>query len=301
MYHSTSFLPSEISVPASLSLSFFKSPPYRIITTVALSSITAVPEPSSEMRLSATTPVLLSLAAIVLAQGSIGGDQSSCSPSQNWVYRGCYDDTQNGRHAGFTWQLSNIIGNERYFPGFTGLMTVDTCLRACRGHGFRYAAIYYGKECFCAATFPNPGPPASGTTTTGIGAFVGTKPGTPGGVCSLACNGNIMQICGGFSAASLYEDPSFTNSTTVQAASNYGYVGCFSYLNPGPTYATIRTVSTRSCLAYCGLLNYPFASRSGPDGNTGATTCGCGTEIQSGLQVADYRCATACDGVSTVA
>lgn len=155
------------------------------------------------MRLSTTTPVLLSLAATVLAQGSIGGDQSSCSPSQNWVYWGCYDDTQNGRHAGFTWQLSNIIGNERYYPGFTGLMTVDTWLRACRGHGFRYAAIYYGKECFCAATFPNPGPPASGTTTTGIGAFEETKPGSPGGVCSLACNGNIMQICGGHSAASL--------------------------------------------------------------------------------------------------
>lgn len=154
---------------------------------------------------------------------------------------------------------------------------------------------------FLRCYLSNPGPPASGTTTTGIGAFEGTKPGSPGGVCSLACNGNIMQICGGHSAASLFEDPSFANSTTVQAASNYRYVGCFSYLNPGPTYAVIRTVSTQSCLAYCGLLNYPFASRSGPDGNTGATTCGCGTEIQSGLQVADYRCATACDGVSTVA
>lgn len=253
------------------------------------------------MRLSATTPVLLRLAATVLAQGSLGGDQSSCSPSQGWVDKGCYDDTQNGRHAGFTWQLSNIIGNERYFPGFTGLMTVDICVQACRGHGFRYAAIYVGKECFCAATFPNPGPPASGTTTAGKGALQGTKPGSSGGVCSTACNGNIMQICGGPSAASLYEDPSFTNSTSVQVASNYGYVGCFSYLNPGPMYAVIRTVSTLSCLEYCGLLGYPFASRSGPDGNTGATTCGCGTEIQYGLQVADYRCATVCDGISTVA
>lgn len=79
------------------------------------------------------------------------------------------------------------------------------------------------------------------------------------------------------------------------------YVGCFSYLNPGPTYALIRTESTPSCLEYCGSLSYLFASRSGPDSNTGATSCGCGTEIQSGLQVADNRCATACDGVSTVA
>lgn len=64
------------------------------------------------MRLSATTPVLLSLAATVLAQGSIGGDQSSCSPSQKWLYRGCSDDGENGRHGGLTWQLSNLIGNE---------------------------------------------------------------------------------------------------------------------------------------------------------------------------------------------
>lgn len=253
------------------------------------------------MRLSATPPVLLTLAATTLAQGNIGGDQSSCSPSQDWVYKGCYNDAQNGRHAGFTWQLSNLVENERYFPGFTGFMTVDICLRACRGHGFRYAALYVGKECYCAATFPNPGPPASGTTATGKGALQGTGTGSPGGVCSAACNGNILQMCGGPSAATLYEDPSFTNLTLVQAASNYGYVGCFSYLNPGPTYAVIRTVSTLSCCQYCGSLGYPFASRSGPDSNTGATTCGCGTEIQSGLQVTDSRCATACDGVSTVA
>lgn len=54
------------------------------------------------MRLSATTPVLLRLAATVLAQGSLGGDQSSCSPSQGWVDKGCYDDTQSGR-----WRTNN--------------------------------------------------------------------------------------------------------------------------------------------------------------------------------------------------
>ena len=60
-------------------------------------------------------------------------------------------------------------------------------------------------------------------------------------------------------------------------------------------YAVIRTVSTQSCLAYCGSLGYPYSARSGIESNTGGIICGCGSEVRSGLQVADTRCATKCD------
>ncbi|KAG6995486.1 glutathione-specific gamma-glutamylcyclotransferase [Physcia stellaris] len=59
----------------------------------------------------------LGLATIATAQGSAGGSQASCS-AQPWTSLGCYDDNDNGRHAGFTWQLQNSTTDPKYYPGF---------------------------------------------------------------------------------------------------------------------------------------------------------------------------------------
>lgn len=242
-----------------------------------------------------TITALLSITATTLAQGNAGGDQSTCSASQRWVSRGCYDNANNGVHIGFTWKLSSIVGNENYYPGFNGLMTVDICLSACRGHGFRYAALYAGSNCYCASTFPNPAPLSSGVTTSGVGTAPGGAPGTPGGRCNTPCNGNTTQICGGAISTKLYEDPSF-NSSAPRAASNYLYIGCFTNVGPGPMFTTIKTVSTNSCETYCGQLGFSYSSRSGVDSNTGANTCGCGSEIQTGLEIAGGNCSNYCNG-----
>ena len=83
---------------------------------------------------------LLGFAVTAIAQGSIGGSQASCSPQQNFVYSGCYDNAQNGRHAGLDWMLSTTTTNPKYYPGYvSGSMSVDLCLRACRGHGLKWA------------------------------------------------------------------------------------------------------------------------------------------------------------------
>lgn len=251
------------------------------------------------MWLGSAIAVLLSFVSTVLAQGSYGGDQSSCNSSQAWVYRGCYDDGPNGRHAGFTWQLSSAASNEKYYPGYTGSMSVDICLLACRGHGFRFAALYVGTNCYCASVFPNPGVPSPAVTTSGPGAAAGTSPGTAGGVCTTPCPANTLEFCGGATAISLYEDPSFVNTPATQSVSNYLYLGCYSYVAPGPQFVTIKTVSTFSCQTYCAALGYPYSIRSGIDSNTGSTTCGCGTEIQAGLQVAENQCLYYCNGTSS--
>lgn len=233
------------------------------------------------------------------AQGNLGGDQSSCNNSPGWVHKGCFDDTSNGRHANFKWQLSSTATSERYYPGYTGLITVEFCLTACRGHGFRYAAVYAGTSCYCASTFPNPDPPTTGSSTSGPGALIGTQPGVAvaNSVCNTACAGNALQTCGSGSAANVFQDLSFSNATAVTAVSNYGYVGCYNNINPGPMYTSIKTISTLSCQTYCAALGYPFSSRSGIDSNTG-TTCGCGTEVQSGLQIAESNCFNYCNGTS---
>lgn len=242
---------------------------------------------------------LLRFISISIAQGSYGGSQSSCTDLQAWVSKGCYSDDDNGRHVNFNWLLSSNPQSQNYYPGFSGSMTVDICLKACRGHGFRYAALYYGTECWCASVFPNPDPPSNGITSGGSGSPKGNNPGvaTSGSNCNSKCNGDLTQtqFCGSGSASNVYEDPSYTYSAASQSASKYLYLGCFSNINPGVAYQTLRTTDTASCQDYCSKLGYPFSSRSGPDSDTGSYNCGCGTEVQTGLQLDESRCSFNCD------
>ena len=249
---------------------------------------------------------VLNFAANVIAQGSYGGDQSSCTSATPWQYAGCYNTGNSGRHANFPWQLSTGSGDAKSYPGYTSTITVDICLTGCRGHGWKYAALFYGTECYCASTFPNPDPPTSGSTASGPGIPEGSNPTqqVAGSQCSSTCNGNPSQICGGGDAASLYVDTSFVNDTTPAtrgAASNFNYLGCFNTNGAGPMYVSIKTPNTFSCENYCGSLGYSFAARSGIDSNTGATTCGCGSEIQAGLQVSESSCNFYCNGSQTAA
>lgn len=242
---------------------------------------------------------VVGFAASVAAQGSYGGDQSSCSASQNWNYKGCYPVGANSAHAGMQWQLSSSTTNERYYPGFTGSgsLTVDQCTTACRGHNFRYSGLWYGTDCWCAATFPVLQSSTTGSSTGGPGPALGSAPGTTGTGCNSACGGNILQQCGGGSATSVYEDPSYTFPVSAIVWQNYQYLGCFSNINPGPSFTVTRTNGSISCSTYCGQLGYAYMSRGGFDSNTG-TTCGCGSEVQSGLQVAESMCGYYCNGTS---
>jgi hypothetical protein len=181
-------------------------------------------------------------------------------------------------------------------------MTVDICLQACRGHGFRYAALHGTQDCFCATQFPNPGPgdtaPAGlspGTPTPGSTNLNTTAPNechvTPQSV--FGCHGNLNEWCGSNTASDLYEDPSFSNASGIGVAANYQYLGCFANPNPG-FYVQTHQNDTIDCMNYCGTLGYPFAARTYYDSSS-QNQCGCGTEIQVGLQtdesVCNYQCA----------
>ena len=253
---------------------------------------------------SALKGFLLALSFIpnVIAQGDIGGSQASCAGSQdNWQQLGCYDTGNSGRHANFNWMLQSSTSDPKYYPGFTGSsnMSVDICLEACRGHGFKYAAIFYGIECYCNPIFPALNAPSSNNASSGPGSPTGSNPtlAVAQSNCQSTCSGNSSEYCGGGDAAEVYMDPSFPTSTTVDAATNYKYLGCYNNINPGPMYTTIATPDTPTCVKYCGQLGYPYAQRSGNNANTGST-CGCGTEIQAGYQIAESDCNMNCDGTT---
>lgn len=256
------------------------------------------------MWLCSAIAVLLSLGSTTLAQGNIGGSQASCAGSNvTWNYRGCYNDEfgiSATRHAGMNWQLRlNSDVPSQSYPGYTGTITVLFCQQACRGHGFRFAALYTGAECYCASAFPNPQPPTSGSTTSGPGALPpNTNPGAAVDIsyCNSRCTGDATQFCGGSTYAAVYEDPSFSSDTSLQSPAYYGYLGCYQTASPGNLYVALTTTSTISCETYCGRLGYPYSARLGIDTDT-FNTCGCGTEIQAGYQLpADTPCRYACNG-----
>ena len=284
---------------------------------------------------------LLSFISSTLAQGSIGGSQALCSASQAWVQMGCYDDDRNGRHVGFNWQLQSGTSDAKYYPGFTGSgnMTVEICLLACRGHGFRYVvltlpetrwsanpiqircALLWSRMLLCSYVsqhdpifkkqradtesnrFPYYVTSSSASTTDGPGTPAGPNPPltTAASQCQSACSGNSSEYCGGGGAATVYQDPSFTYTSDPNAANpyNYKYLGCYNNVSPGPMFATINTVNTTNCEQYCGALGYPFIQRAAIDSATTSSTCGCGTEIQAGFQISESSCSYYCNGSLT--
>ncbi|MCJ1313926.1 hypothetical protein MMC25_007606 [Agyrium rufum] len=235
-----------------------------------------------------------------MAQGTIGGSQASCT-GEAFSYLGCYSDAQNGAHAGFTFRLSSDPSSPYYYPGYTGGITIESCLSGCRGHGFRYAALYDAASCYCSAALPNPG--AQESAALGPAPAQGSSPGSTvdASVCHVIgnpCAGNAAEFCGSLTATDIYEDTSFSTLTAVGAAENFLYLGCFSNNSPAPLYATLETPDTADCAAYCGALGYAYMGRSGYNSETNSATCGCGTELQSGNQVDEMHCNYFCDRTS---
>ncbi len=242
----------------------------------------------------------LSYVTSTVAQGSYGGAQTSCSSSASnaWQFVNCYQGDGYHTHADFTWQLSTSSSNAQSYPnyGSSSSLTVEVCQTACRGHGFKYSALWSGTECYCSASLPNPQPPTSGNTTSGPGTTFNLVA-APNN-CNAVCPANSTETCGGQNGAQVYLDASFGTGSSAGAYSNYKYLGCFNNGNAGPMYVTIATSNTINCVTYCGKLGYAFASRSGIDSQSGGTNCGCGSEIQAGLEIAESSCSNNCDGTT---
>ena len=233
------------------------------------------------MRCGAILLGLSGVGSIVRTLASSGDLRSSCDSQDAWTYTGCYSDAENGHHAGFTWQLSPNKTSVNYFPVYDGKITVDTCQQGCRGHGFRFAALYNATSCFCATQIPDPG--------------IITSPATCH-VSGYGCEGDETEYCGSSVATDVYEDPSFNHSTSASTETRFNYLGCFYHAAPGPLYTELEMPAPSDCAAYCGNLGYAYMGRSGYDSETDTSTCACGTEIQRGGEVEDTYCNYFCNG-----
>jgi hypothetical protein len=206
-----------------------------------------------------------SLAAFSNAQAFFGGDQDAVCPAEySFVDLGCFSGNLNTLVPGYTFAAftpsTYVPGNPATtFPGFdpgsnyNNTVTPQNCVTACRGFGYRTAALFNG-GCSCGYEVPSNVP----TTLT---------PGT----CDFECSGDSTQTCGGGSSTQVYTDPSFADPAALAAAgtalgSYSQYLGCFYVSNSFPTEDGTRSSTVQpdiaTCLQTCAGLGYPLAMAS---------------------------------------
>ncbi|EFW13530.1 copper radical oxidase [Coccidioides posadasii str. Silveira] len=104
----------------------------------------------------------------------------------DWKYLGCYTDSVGAR------TLSNV----GYTLGGPSNMTVENCENACMSEGYVYAGVEYSGECWCDNELRNGGPAPDGEEK-----------------CTMPCNGNPQQNCGGPDRLNLYQNTAVSPST----------------------------------------------------------------------------------------
>lgn len=112
-------------------------------------------------------------------------------------------------------------------------------------NGFRYAGVEYYGDCRCGNSI--------------VGSLATQDQ------CSLPCNGNHTQVCGGTNHVSVYMDPTFkpVDSTTI---SDYQSLGCYTEGTSGRAVFyqqhsfDASALTTETCLQVCKSQNFPFAA-----------------------------------------
>ena len=193
------------------------------------------------------------------------------------TYLGCYTDNVNSR------ALSGYYSN-------TNTQTLDTCSAAAMANNYKYFGVEYSGECFAGNSI-------NSASTKGSTA------------CTMTCNGNSSQICGGPNAVSMFQSTKYVEAANKQSiavsnstsSASYGYKGC--YTDAAVTKRTLSSYSfTNSTMTVELCLNTCFAKGWSWAGVEYASECYCGDDkgIQNGATVvADTDCSMRCAGDKT--
>ena len=109
--------------------------------------------------------VCLVLAAQVYAQGSVGGVQyppCNAAIGQTAQYYGCWDITPfPGASSFYNVSITGTKTSNQYYPGwvspgnlYADSVTPANCTTACRGHGYKFSALFNGQVCQCGKANP---------------------------------------------------------------------------------------------------------------------------------------------------
>lgn len=118
-------------------------------------------------------------------------------------------------------------------------LTLESCTTACSNREFKYAAVQWGRECWCGNSL---------NTAGGAGKTL------PASLCSTPCTGDSTSTCGGYYALTVYTGPS--TPWNLAAA-------CLTDETAPHRLLSISTIDSKltpaSCDASCASQGYSFA------------------------------------------
>jgi hypothetical protein len=226
-----------------------------------------------------------------------------------WNSLGCYNDS-----------AARTLTYGAATPGGGGALTVALCTSTCKSLYYILAGVEYGGECYCGNSTSNYGGPAAD-------GAVG---------CSMTCNGNSTEYCGGPNRLNMYSvnkptttsvppppppptttsqpvvtkpvtttaappppPPPSTTSAVIQATglpAGWAYKGCYVDNAYGPALAIRQADQTTMTVETC--VKACIAAGYSVAGLEYSTQCNCGNAIQQGgvLANADTECNMPCGG-----
>ncbi|KAL8661300.1 MAG: hypothetical protein Q9202_005725 [Teloschistes flavicans] len=207
-------------------------------------------------------------------------------------YLGCYTEGTNGRA---------LTGKQNPVGGAT--LTNEVCAAACQG--YTYFGTEYSGECYCGNSLLNGAALAAG----------GDDPTANG--CSMTCNGNATEYCGGASRLSTYKLNSTATTTGTASGTatpttpagpsiknvlgGWSYNGCYTEATQGRALSGLQnpvggaTLTLEKCAAACAGYTYFGTEYSGE--------CYCGNTFATGAVLAtggddptQNMCSMLCNG-----
>ncbi|CCA72850.1 hypothetical protein PIIN_06786 [Serendipita indica DSM 11827] len=177
-----------------------------------------------------------------------GSSGPSVVPSYGqWTSQGCYVDSVAQRSLPVAMAVS----------GGPAAMTVESCLDACGTNGYTYAGTEYGGECYCGSSI------AAGKAEDGR--------------CSMSCNGNPAEICGGPNGLSLYILTTSSTTQTTQSSTS----SSTSTSQTSSASSTSQTSSTSSTSLTSSTSSTSQTSQSSQTTSTSTYTTPTGTSTST--------------------
>ncbi|KAM0283757.1 hypothetical protein ACHAQH_002346 [Verticillium albo-atrum] len=181
---------------------------------------------------------------------------------------GCYQD-----YDGNTLDFRSTVTSK-------GMMTAK-CQAICKGNGYQFAGLKYYGVCFC------------GTKNEGHTL--------PDSNCTLPCDGNQKETCGGTDSLTVYRDPTFLKLTEPVDVDDYDDQGCFTDDSAlGRTLGFRQnidgaTMTPETCIKSCLGHGLPYA------GVEFGSECWCGALMSPAAEEANATdCTMACQGDPTL-
>jgi hypothetical protein len=159
------------------------------VQTISVVPILATTEPTTGGSNTLVTSYVSETTVVwttVTASGSAPTDAASQDDVDGWKYYGCYQDTRARVLTGI--KLANIGNHE---------VTNTKCVAYCGAAGFSMAGTEYGGQCFC------------GDQLDGSSKIDESE-------CSMPCEGDASQTCGGGLALSIYTSNSTTTKRSIR-------------------------------------------------------------------------------------